>query len=95
MLSGSVLLIKNLAILKRSSISTISAVSVIRHILSVGSLDKQDMEIHRVKELVRRNFCPPVSIDVEESEVIHSALNQNFVPIVDSRNTLCGILTLA
>ena len=65
----------------------------LRHILSMGSMDKLDMENHRVRELVRRDFCPPISMDAEEAEVIAAALNQNFVPIIDSRNTLCGILT--
>ena len=41
----------------------------------------------------RKADCPPISIDADETEVVHAALNQNFVPIVDSRNTLCGILT--
>ena len=74
-------------------IGCVSEGDFLRHILSTGSVDKQDMESHRVKELVRRDFCPPLSIDAEESEVIASVLNQNFVPIIDSRNALCGILT--
>lgn len=74
-------------------IGTVSEGDFLRHILETGSLDKLDMENHRVKELVRRDFCPPISIDAEETEVVRAALNQNFVPIVDSRNTLCGILT--
>ena len=74
-------------------IGTVSEGDFLRHILDAGSLDKMEMENHRVKELVRRDFCPPISIDAEETEVVRAALNQNFVPIVDSRNTLCGILT--
>lgn len=74
-------------------IGCVSEGDFLRHILSTGSTDKQDMENHRVRELVRRDFCPPISIDADEAEVITSALNQNFVPIIDSRNTLCGILT--
>lgn len=74
-------------------IGCVSEGDFLRHILTTGSLDKQDMENHRVKELVRRDFCPPISIDADEAKVIESALNQNFVPIIDSRNTLCGILT--
>jgi hypothetical protein len=34
-----------------------------------------------------------LSIDADEKNVIASILNQNFVPIVDGRNMLCGILT--
>ena len=51
------------------------------------------MENHRVRELVRRDFCPPISIDADETKVVSAALNQNFVPIIDIRNALCGILT--
>lgn len=74
-------------------IGTVSEGDFLRHILDTGSLDKTDMENHRVRALVRRDFCPPISIDADEGEVVRAALNQNFVPIVDSRNTLCGILT--
>ena len=74
-------------------IGCVSEGDFLRHILDTGSLDKMDMENHRVRELVRRDFCPPISIDADEGEVVSAALNQNFVPIVDSRNTLCGILT--
>lgn len=74
-------------------IGCVSEGDFLRHILSTGSLDKMDMENHRVRELVRRDFCPPISMDADETEVVSAALNQNFVPIIDSRNTLCGILT--
>ena len=74
-------------------IGCVSEGDFLRHILDTGSLDKLDMENHRVRELVRRDFCPPIRIDATAEEVVRAALNQNFVPIVDSRNTLCGILT--
>ena len=74
-------------------IGCVSEGDFLRYILNTGSLDKMDMENHRVRELVRRDFCPPISIDADETKVISAALNQNFVPIVDSRNTLCGIIT--
>ena len=74
-------------------IGCVSEGDFLRHILDTGSLDKMEMKNHRVRELVRRDFCPPLSIDADEGDVIRATLNQNFVPIVDSRNTLCGILT--
>lgn len=74
-------------------IGCVSEGDFLRHILDTGSFDKMEMENHRVRELVRRDFCPPLSIDADEGDVIRATLNQNFVPIVDSRNTLCGILT--
>ena len=36
------------------------------------------------KQTVRRDFCPPISIDADEGEVVRAALNQNFVSIVNS-----------
>ena len=74
-------------------IGTVSEGDFLRHILETGSLDKTNMENHRVRELIHRDRCPPISIDADEDMVVSAALNQNFVPIVDSRNTLCGILT--
>ena len=65
----------------------------LRHILSLGTTDKKALENTRVGELVRRDFCPALNIDADDQEVISSILNQNFIPIVDGRNTLCGILT--
>ena len=65
----------------------------LRHILVLGTTDKKELEKTMVGELVRRDFCPALNIDADEKDVIASILNQNFVPIVDGRNTLCGILT--
>ena len=49
--------------------------------------------IWKATELVRRGFCLSVRIDADEREVISAAFRQNFVPIMDSKHTPCGILT--
>lgn len=74
-------------------IGSVSEGDFLRYILKTGSMDRQEMEASRVEALVRRDFCPPISIEADAAEVINASLNQNFVPVVDSRNTLCGILT--
>lgn len=74
-------------------IGSVTEGDFLRYVFSVESLDKLDMEKHRVGDLVRREFCPSISIDAGEEEVIVASLNQNFVPVVDSRNTMCGIIT--
>ena len=38
-------------------------------------------------------FALRYKIDADSEQVVTSMLNQNFVPIVDGRNVLCGILT--
>lgn len=65
----------------------------LRHMLSLGTTDKRALERDRIGSLLRRDFCPALSMDADEQTVLESILNQNFVPIVDSRNVLCGILT--
>lgn len=72
---------------------TVNEGDFLKFILSVGTLDKQEMEKHKVSQLVRKDFCPPLDISADAEQVIESILNQNFVPIVDGRNALCGILT--
>lgn len=65
----------------------------LRFVMAAGSTEPSIMEKHRVSELVRKDFCQPLEIQAGAEQVIDSILNQNFVPIVDSRNALCGILT--
>lgn len=74
-------------------IGTVSEGDFLKFILKAGTTEPQHMEKHRVSELVRKDFCPPLEIQASTEQVIDSILNQNFVPIVDSRNALCGILT--
>lgn len=65
----------------------------LRHVLRVGDTDKKTHEQFRVGDLVRKDFCEAISITAETSDVVRTILNQNFVPVVDDRNVLCGILT--
>lgn len=65
----------------------------LRHILQVGSTELKDHEKYRVGDIFRPDFCPALGIQASETEVIDSVLQQNFVPIVDGRGCLCGIVT--
>lgn len=53
----------------------------------------KEQEQYRIGSIVRRDFCPALPIDAEFQKVVAATLNQNFVPIVDGRGVLCGILT--
>lgn len=55
--------------------------------------DVCDLEKYRVRDIIRQDFCPAISIDADAGTVIDAILEQNFVPVVDSRNALCGIVT--
>ena len=55
--------------------------------------DLKAQEQYKIGDIVRRDFCPALQIDADRSQAVEASLNQNFVPIVDSRGVLCGILT--
>ena len=62
-------------------------------ILRTGSTDLKQQERFYIRDILRRDFCPALGIDADLSVVIQAALRQNFVPVVDDRNALCGIVT--
>ena len=74
-------------------VGSITEGDFLRHMLFLGTTNKRELEHYRIKDILRRDFCPALSIDSDEQAVLNAIMNQNFVPIVDSRNILCGILT--
>ena len=65
----------------------------LRNMMNVGSADMRDYEKQLIGDIIRKDYLPALDIGADYDTVISSVLNQNFVPIVDSRGALCGILT--
>lgn len=74
-------------------VGSVSEGDFLRFILALKSTDMKKFEKHRVSEILRQDFCPAVSIDASVEEVLSAVSNQNFVPVVDDRGCLCGIIT--
>lgn len=74
-------------------VGSVSEGDFLQHILSTGITDMKEQEKYRIKDILRRDFCPALSIEAPFEEVVEASLRQNFVPVVDDRNTLCGIVT--
>ncbi len=74
-------------------IGCISEGDFLRHLLSVGTTDKKAQEKYTIAPLLRRDFCPALTIDAPRDEVVSLLLKQNFLPITDDRGYLCGIVT--
>lgn len=74
-------------------IGSVTEGDFLRCVMAAGTTDKRALESRRIGDILRKDFCPALSIAAEESEVIDAVLQQNFVPIVDARNVLCGIVT--
>ena len=74
-------------------IGSVSEGDFLRCLLAADTTDKKRLEQYRIGDILRKDFCPALSVEAEESLAVAAGLNQNYVPIVDDRNTLCGILT--
>ena len=53
----------------------------------------RDMEDHGIMEISHRRDNAPVSVSNEVEDLLSKAVAQNFVPVVDDRNTFIGIIT--
>lgn len=53
----------------------------------------KDMEHLRIRDILRANSYPPVRITVTMEALLHSAMNQNFIPVVDDLGNFTGIVT--
>ena len=72
---------------------TVSEGDFLYYILDMRTGKITDREKHRVRDIVRHDFNPAVRIDVSMDELLHRAVNQNFVPVVDDLGTFIGIVT--
>lgn len=55
--------------------------------------DLEELEDVELKEIIRLDYTPPVKVEASSEELISMITEQNFVPIIDDRNILMGIVT--
>ena len=53
----------------------------------------KDMEKLKIRDILRGNSYPSVRITVTMEDLLHSAMNQNFIPVVDDLGNFTGIVT--
>ena len=56
-------------------------------------LDLREAEQHRIMEIPHHKDHVPVKVNTSMHELIDRAARQNFVPVVDDKNTFIGIIT--
>ncbi len=64
-----------------------------RHMCSIGTTDKKAEEKYLIRDIYRKDFCEPLPIEADLQAVVDAALKQNFIPIVDGRGYLSGMVT--
>ncbi|WP_417043709.1 CBS domain-containing protein [Dysosmobacter sp.] len=56
-------------------------------------LSMKDLEGLRIRDILNRDAYPPVRITVTMEELVNSAMQQNFIPVVDDLGNFTGIVT--
>ncbi len=56
-------------------------------------MDLRQAEAHRIMEIERRRDNVPVRVTTSMQDLIERASHQNFVPVVDDKDTFIGIVT--
>lgn len=74
-------------------IGTISEGDLLWYIEKNGAFDYRKMEDTKITDLLRKGRAPAVKVDAGIEEVVENIVNYNFIPVVDDRNVLMGIVT--
>jgi CBS domain-containing protein len=74
-------------------VGTVTEGDFLWHILRYGKGSLKAEEDYRIKDIIRADFMPPVTVSATEEELLDKAMMQNFVPVVDDRNKFIGIVT--
>ena len=56
-------------------------------------MDMRQAEAHRVMEITRRKDNVPVRVTTSMHDLVDHATTQNFVPVVDDKDTFIGLVT--
>ena len=78
---------------KACYIGCVTEGDLLRHVMEIGTTDLRAHESYKIGSIIRRDFYPALRMDANREEIIAALIDQNFVPIVDDRGALCGIIT--
>lgn len=84
-----------LPILNRSGeyVGTLTEGDLLWGLKNMCSMDMRQAESQRIMNISRRKDNVPVRVTTSMQELVERASYQNFVPVVDDKNTFIGIVT--
>ena len=74
-------------------IGTLTEGDVLWAIKNMCSMDMRKAESRRIMEISRRKDNVPVRVTTSMYELVERASHQNFIPVVDDKDTFIGIIT--
>ena len=72
---------------------TITEGDVLWAMKNLCDMDIRKAEVHRIMEITRRKDNVPVKVTTDMKDLVERASTQNFVPVVDDKDTFIGIVT--
>lgn len=72
---------------------TISEGDFLWYLVDEDCASAKEQEQHYVKDLIRKDFCPAVRINVTMEELLDKAMRQNFICVTDDTDAFIGIVT--
>ncbi len=74
-------------------LGTISEGDILWYIVNHGEFNMHQCENVSILTVLRKEFTPAVKVDTSIDDLLKMVMVQNFVPVVDDRNILMGIVT--
>lgn len=74
-------------------VGTISEGDLLFYLKSHPFNDISEFDNHSILEVSRKRDYLPIKSDIEMSDLITNAINQNFVPVLDDQKNFIGIVT--
>lgn len=74
-------------------VGTLTEGDILWELRRQGTGDLHEVEEIRVRSLNRKRDNEPVNINCEIEDLVMTAMNQNFVPVIDDNGTFIGIVT--
>jgi len=74
---------------------TVSEGDFLWHIInkSIDNCSMKKCEDYYIREIIRSEWNPAVTVGVSMDELLERAMNQNFIPVTDDRGYFIGIVT--
>ena len=72
---------------------TVAEGDLLWQIVKNERISLEDLEDIQLVDLPRKDDMPAVKVDAPTEELVAQIANHNFVPVVDDRNVLMGIVT--
>lgn len=74
-------------------VGSIATGDLLYNLVDENNTSIKELENKKITKIVRKSFMPAMKVDMSMDELIRLITIQNYVPIVDDRNILMGIVT--